>query len=110
MGAGEWTLESTKKWLLEKCVSARIEHTEEPAIRIKFRPEHGAETPPDHLIWEAFQLLKARGLITGHPVTADNVGMLPIWLDGVKLAPEGAEALESREEQGADQIAFRAEN
>ena len=110
MGATEWTLEGTKKWLLEKCMSARIKRTEEPTIRIKFRQEHGGETPLDHLIWEAFQLLKARGLIAGHPVKADNVGMLPIWLDGVKVTPEGAEALESGEEQSADQIGFKADN
>lgn len=106
MGVTDWTLERTKEWLLTKCIAARDETPEDPTIRIKFRQEHGDETPPDHFIWEAFQLLQVGGLIAGHPVKADNVGMLPIWLNGVRLTPEGAEGLESAGEERTGGIGF----
>jgi hypothetical protein len=103
MNDSDWNLEDTKNWLLTLCITARDGKLDGPFVTIKFHQEPRKEIPPDLLIWEAFQLLDAEGMITGRVVTADNVGTIPVMLRLVALTPRAAEKLEHLEKAANDQ-------
>lgn len=96
-----WKLREAKEWLVSQCLSERRRSPEEPAIRMKFNQPPSDERPPSHLIWEAFQLLENAGILTGHAVTADNTGPVPLMINGMALTPRAIEIQENAEETQA---------
>ena len=103
MNDSDWNLEDTKTWLWTLCLETRERKLDDPFVTLKLHQEPRREIPPDLLIWEAFQLLRAEGMITGRAVKADNVGPVPIMLRLVTLTPKAAEELEQFKRVTSDQ-------
>lgn len=103
MNDSDWNLEDTKTWLWTLCIEARERKLDDPFVTIKLHQKPKKEIPPDLLIWEAFQLLRAEGRITGRVVTGNNVGPVPIMLRLVTLTPQAAEKLEQFKKATSDQ-------
>jgi hypothetical protein len=104
MNERKWCLKEARDWIIHACMEERHRTPDAPCLFLTFPQPQSPDTPPDALVLEAFRLLEAERVVTGHVVEAHNTP--PIGINKLCLTPQAVQAIEGSGSEKKGLIGF----